>query len=73
MLTRCHDDEDRRMGYRSRRGKPFQRGSAEFGECVLYLKPSTKGRDKLEPGWEEGIWLGLTDRSFEVVVGTDPG
>ena len=37
------------------------------------MKPGSKGKYKFVPRWEEGIWLGLTDKSFEVIIGTSGG
>ena len=43
----------------------FNRKVAEFGECVWYLKPGTKGKYKWEERWGNGVWLGIRDESGE--------
>ena len=56
-LTRFHVYEDGRTGYHNWRGRPFSKDSAEFGECVWYLRPGSKGQEnmcrdgKRECGW----------------------
>ena len=72
-ITRYHVYEDGSTGYRNWKGKPFGKEVIEFGECVLYLKPGSKGKDKFDPRWEDGIWLGIADRTNEVIVGTSEG
>ena len=56
------------------RGRKFDKVLPEFGECVMYLKtPQHKGREKLEPRWESGVYLGVHDRSQELIIGTPDG
>ena len=73
IITRFHVYEDGRTGYHNWRGKPFNKDLVEFGECVFYLRPGSRGKGKFMPRWEEGIRLGLTDKSFEVIIGTNEG
>ena len=57
------------------RGKHTLRRLAEFGENVLWL-PETweSGRmEKLEPKFEQGIWLGVCPRTDEAIIGTTGG
>ena len=35
--------------------------------------PATKGVARVEPRWEDGIFLGVSDRSDELYVGTERG
>ena len=42
-------------------------------KCILYMTPGITGKDKLDARWEKGIWLGIRDRSGEVIVGTPDG
>ena len=39
----------------------------------MYLKPNSKGVDKLNPRWEQGVWLGVRDESGEIIIGTPEG
>ena len=65
--------EDGRTGYHNWKGKPFNKECVEFGECVMYMKQGIKGKDKFETRWSEGVWLGIADRTNEVIVGTSEG
>jgi len=40
---------------------------------VWYLKPKSKGKDKLKSRWESGVFLGIRDESSDVFIGTDAG
>ena len=55
------------------KGKRFKREVCEFAECVFYLKPKSKGKDKLESRWGTGIWLGIREESGEIFIGTQKG
>ena len=45
-----------------------------FAEKILFMIPrATKGVARVEPRWEDGISLGVFDRSDELYVGTDRG
>ena len=72
-INRYHLGMDGKIAYQRWKGKPFRRDVAEFGECVMYLKSGTKGRDKFEYRWEHGVWLGVRDESGEIIVGTPDG
>ena len=39
----------------------------------MYLKPGSRGIDKLDCRWEFGIWLGSRDESCESIVGAPSG
>eukprot|EP00959_Pyramimonas_sp_CCMP1952_P323663 6773874-Pyramimonas_sp.AAC.1 len=46
----------------------------DFGECVMYLKtPVHKGREKLKMRWESGVFLGISEKSQELIIGTPNG
>ena len=46
-----------------------------FGEKVFYkqLKVSGEPQTKMETDWKEGIWLGQTRSSPEILIGTESG
>ncbi len=44
-----------------------------FGECIFYLKPKSKGKDKADCRCGYGIWLGIREESGEHIVGTKYG
>jgi hypothetical protein len=37
------------------------------------LRPNSKGKDKFEVRWEEGIWLSIHERTGETIIGTKGG
>ena len=43
--------------YRRIKGKEFSKELVEFGECVWYLKPKCKGKNKAKDRWDNGVWL----------------
>ncbi len=72
-LRRFQVHKDGKTAYQRVRGKAFRKEVMEFGECVWYYKPGIKGKSKLEPRYESGVWLGMTDRSGETYIGTPEG
>ena len=72
-LNRYHVYEDGRTGYHNWKGRPFVKESVEFGQNIMYYPPGMKGKNKFEARWQEGVWLGIADRSMEVIVGTNEG
>ena len=72
-ITRFHVHPDGRTGYHNWKGRPFKKECVEFGECIMYNPPGRKGNDKFMNRWEEGVWLGIADRTNEVIVGTSEG
>ena len=73
ILNRYRLGSDGKTAYQRVKGRKFQRDVVEFGECVWYLKPKSVGRNKAEMRWEEGVWLGVRDKSGEMYIGTDTG
>merc|ERR1712081_121591 len=72
-INRYHLGIDGKSAYHRWKGKPFRRDVAEFGECVMYLKVGSKGRDKFNCRWESSILLGIRDEPGEVIIGTPEG
>ena len=44
-----------------------------FGETVLYLPLKTVHRNKGTPAKKAGVWLGVSERTEEVLIGTNRG
>ena len=61
---------DGKTAYERWKGKKFRADIVEFGERVMYLKPGSRGKNKLECRWSIGIWLGMRDESQESIIGT---
>ena len=70
-ISRYRVGKDGKTAYRRIKGKEFTQPIAEFGETVLYLKPGTKGINKLLCRWEKGVWLGVIDESGETFIGAE--
>ena len=71
LLNRYNVGKDGKTPRYRLKGKKFKRDVVDYAECVWYLKPKSKGKDKLNTRWESGIWLGIREESGEVIVGTD--
>ena len=55
-----------------RKGRKFARALPHCAEKILSMVPgATKGVARVEPRWEDGIFLGVSDRSGELHVGTE--
>lgn len=65
--------EDGRTGYERLRGKQFKGEWVEFGECVWFLPPKSRGVYKLDSRWDTGVWFGFRDESNEALIGTPKG
>ena len=74
LINKFTVDTDGKTSHERCRGRKFTKTLPEFGECVMYLKtPAHKGREKLEARWESGVYLGIHDKSQELIVGTPEG
>ena len=73
VKNRCMVQKGGRTSYERWKDKTCSGQLVEFGEHVLYLRPGTRGKDKLLSRWESGIWLGMRDESGEVIIGTEMG
>ena len=73
VITRYQIGEDGKTAWQRVRGKVFRTAVVEFAEGVRYLKPMSKGRDKADSRWGEGVWLGIRDESGEHLIGTSEG
>ena len=73
LINRYHVGLDGKTNYQRWKGKRFAREVAEFGEQVLYLRAGSRGIDKFNTRWEDGVWLGVRDETGEIIIGTDQG
>ena len=74
MVNRCRRGPDGKTAYELRKGRKFARALPHFSEKILFMVPGvTKGVATVEPRWEDGIFLGVSDRSDELHVGTERG
>ena len=66
--------DDGKTAYERRKGKPYKRRLPAFGEIVMFLTVAEgKRRQKFEDRFIPGLFVGLVDRSDEVVVLTSKG
>ncbi len=54
-------------------GKKFERPVVELGEVVWALRPKSRGINKLDYIWYEGVWVGVVNKSGENIVLTEEG
>ena len=72
-ITRYQKGTDGMTAHRRCRERDFTRTVVEFGECLWYLKNKTLHRGKIQPRWENGVFLGIREESGEILVGTPTG
>jgi hypothetical protein len=67
--------KDGKTPFEKRRGRKCEIKTEKFGEMVWYkeLRSKTEKQNKMEAAWEEGLWLGHTKNSNEVLIGTRSG
>ena len=70
LISKFQVGKDGKTSYERARGKPFTKELVEFGECVFYRAGKLDVRHKLEPRWQEGVFLGLCWRTGAAFVGT---
>ena len=73
-MNRYRRGPDGKTAYELRKGRRFARALQYLAEKILFMIPGvTKGVARVEPRWEDGIFLGVSDRSDELYVGTERG
>ena len=74
MVNRCRRGPDGKTAYELGTGRKFARALSHFAEKILFMIPGvTKNVARVEPRWEDGIILGVFDRSDELYVDTERG
>ena len=75
LLSRFMVGSDGMTGYERRRGRKCTIAVVPFGEAVWYreVRVTKERKNMYDTEWKDGIWLGHTRRSNEVVVGTADG
>ena len=72
VLNRARVGRNGRPPWDLRKGRPFKRALAPFGERVMHL-PAGKHRSQLTSGYRHGFFVGVVDGSDEVYIGTEAG
>ena len=75
LVSRFMVGKDGRTGYERRRGRKCRIGVVPFGEKVMFkeIREGKEHKNKMMTEWKDGIWLGHTRDSNEVLVGTKDG
>ena len=70
MVSRFLVGKDGRIGYERRRGRRCLLGVVPFGETVWYkeIREGNSRTYKFESECEEGVWLGHTRSSNDVLI-----
>ena len=72
MVNRCRRGPDVKTADELRKGRKFARALPHFVEKILFMVPGvTRGVARVDPRWEDGIFLGVSDWSNELCVGTE--
>ena len=74
MVNRCRRGPDGKTAFELCKGRKFARALPRFAEKILFaILGVTKGVARVERRWEDGIFLGVSDRRDELFVGTERG
>ena len=73
LLNRLSQGEDGKVPYERIRGKKPTILGLEFGEKLLYKIKRGPKLEKINEGWQHGIFLGVRRKSNELWVGTMSG
>ncbi len=65
--------KDSKTAYDRRHGRKWKKALPIFGECIWWMRPESKGEQKLETRWEDGVYLGVVTESGEIIVGNHEG
>jgi len=65
--------KDGRTAFERRSGRKWKKALPTFGECIWWMRPESKGEQKLETRWENGVYLGVRTESGEIIVGNQEG
>ena len=71
-VSRYMVGSDGRTGYERRRGRKCKLQVVCFGEKVWYkrIRETKERKNKFSSEWEEGLWLGQSRSSNEMIIGT---
>ena len=72
LMRRCSLGPDGRTAYQKMKGRVSKRGLVEFGEKVWY-RPLRARTNSLDVVMAEGVFVGVLDRSDEVLIVTKDG
>ena len=72
LMSRHQVGRDGRKAYELHAGKPYRRQLVEFGEREYFIpiRPRGARQARLNPKWQDGTFIGIRDRSDEMLVMT---
>ena len=73
FINLARQGEDGRSAYERRMGKRYLRELPDMGEFMCYLKPESRGVEKADTRWGDGIYVGIREESNEILVATNKG
>ena len=76
LMSRYQVGRDGRTADELHAGKAYRRQLVEFGERVYFFMPIRRGgarQAKLDPKWQDGAFIGIRDRSDEMLIMTPSG
>ena len=75
LMSRYQVGRDGRTAYELHAGKPYRRQLVEFGERVYFMpiRPGGARQAKSDPKWQDGAFIGIRDRSDEMLIMTTSG
>ena len=73
LLSKYAPGDDGRIPYERIRKESCQVPLVPFGETVMFLPMKTATSSKGEPARRAGVWLGIIERTEEVIIGTREG
>ena len=73
ILSRCQKGRDGKTPFERMHGKKPPQEFVPFGEEVLARRVTTEPRNRLNPRYQYGVWLGMRNNSAECFIGNADG
>ena len=73
ILSRCQKGRDGRTPFERLHGKKPTQEFVPFGEKVLARQVTTEPRNRMNPRYQYGVWLGMRNNSAECFIGNADG
>ena len=73
ILSRCQKGRDGNTPFERMHGKKPPQEFVPFGEKVLARRVTTEPRNRMNPRYQYGVWLGMRNNSAECFIGNADG
>ena len=73
ILSRCQKGRDGKTPFERLHGKKPTQEFVSFGEKVLARQVTTEPRNRMNPRYQYGVWLGMRNNSAECFIGNADG